>query len=78
MQSRAGRKQYGEPITAAFPEDSLRARHTRRLEAELVSISCSALLIRSLRVHVPPRFPRVSLILQKTEIARTVQPYPRC
>jgi len=68
MQSRAQRRQYGEPVEAAFPEDSLRARHTRGLEAELVSIECSALQIRSPRVHVPfrllrapPRAPRKPL-----------------
>ena len=60
MQSRAQRRQYGEPVEAAFPEDSLRARHTRGLEAELVSITCSALQIRSPRVHVPLRFSQQS------------------
>ena len=53
MQSRAQRRRYGEPVIAAFPEDSFRARHTRGLECELVSIACSAFLIRSPRVHVP-------------------------
>jgi hypothetical protein len=51
---------------AAFPEDSLRARHTRGLEGELVSIACSALQIRSPRVHVPLRFLRSLLDIQET------------
>ncbi len=66
---------------AAFPEDSFRARHTRRLECELVSIACSALKIRSPRVHVPLRSSRVApgcpkwngppiRALQRTALAR--------
>jgi hypothetical protein len=66
MQSRAQRRQYGEPVKTAFPEDSLRARHTRGLERELVSIACSALQIRSPRVHVPLRFLRSLLDLQES------------
>lgn len=45
---------------AAFPEHSFRARHTRGLERELESIQCSALNIRSPRLHVPLRFLRAA------------------
>ena len=42
--------------SAAVPECSLRARHTRRREIELVSIACSTLHIRRRWVHVPHPF----------------------
>ena len=58
MRSQAQRRQYGEPVIAAAPEYSLRARHTRGIEAEFESITCSPLHIRIPRVHVPPRFSR--------------------
>ena len=54
MQIQARRRRYGEPVIAAFPEYSLKARNTRGLEAELVNITCSAMIIRNPRVHVPP------------------------
>jgi hypothetical protein len=60
MQRRAQRRQYGEPVMAAVPECSLRARHTRGLESELVSVTRSALQVRSPRVHVPLRSSRVA------------------
>ncbi len=66
MQSRAQGRRYGEPVEAAFPEDLLRARHTRGLECELVSIACSALQIRGPRVHVPLRPLRALLELQES------------
>ena len=58
MQIQAQRRQYGEPVDAAIPEYSLRARHTRGVESEFVSITCSPLHIRTPRVHVPLRFSR--------------------
>ena len=58
MQAKAQRRQYGEPVSAATPEYSLRARHTRGVETEFVSITCSPLHIRTPRVHVPLRFLR--------------------
>lgn len=56
MQSQAQRRQYGDPVEAAFPEYSLRARRNLGLERELVSITCSALQIRSPGLHVPLLF----------------------
>ena len=58
MQAETQRRQYGEPVSAATPEYSLRARHTRGVETEFVSITCSPLHIRTPRVHVPLRFSR--------------------
>jgi hypothetical protein len=58
MQSRAQRKQYGEPVKRLSLSVRFGQRHTRGLEAELVIITCSPLQIRSPRVHVPlPIFP---------------------
>jgi hypothetical protein len=54
MQSRAQRRQYGEPVRRHPLSVRYGQRHTRGLEAELVSITCSGLQVRSPRVHVPP------------------------
>jgi hypothetical protein len=60
MQSRAQRRQYGEPVEWLSLSVRYGQRHTRGLEAELVSVTRSALQIRSPRVHVPPRPSRVA------------------
>jgi hypothetical protein len=54
MQSRAQRRQYGEPVKRHPLSVRYGQRHTRGLEAELESIPCSGLQVRSPRVHVPP------------------------
>jgi hypothetical protein len=54
MQSRAQRKQYGEPVRRLSLSVRYGQRHTRGLESRLVSIACSGLHVRSPRVHVPP------------------------
>jgi hypothetical protein len=53
MQSRAQRKQYGEPVERLPLSIRYGQRHTRGLEARFVNITCSPLKIRSPRVHVP-------------------------
>jgi hypothetical protein len=55
MQSRAQRRQYGEPVKRLSLSIRYGQRHTRELEARLVNITCSPLQIRSSRVHVPLR-----------------------
>ncbi len=60
MQSRAQRRQYGEPVRRLSLSVRYGQRHARGLEAELVSVSRSALQIRSPRVHVPLRSSRVA------------------
>jgi len=54
MQSRAQRRQYGEPVERLLLSIRYGQRHTRGLEARFVNITCSPLQIRSSRVHVPP------------------------
>jgi hypothetical protein len=81
MQSRAQRRQYGEPVERLSLSVRYGQRHTRGLEAELVSVTRSALQIRSPRVHVPLRSSRVApgcpkwnsqpiRALQRTALAR--------
>ena len=53
MQSRAQRRQYGEPVKRLPLSIRYGQWHTRGLEAEFVNITCSPLQIRSSRVHVP-------------------------
>ncbi len=60
MQSRAQRRQYGEPVERLSLSIRYGQRHTRGLEAELVSVTRSTLHIRSPRVHVPLRSSRVA------------------
>ena len=60
MQSRAQRRQYGEPVERLSLSVRYGQRHTRGLEAELESVMRSALKIRSPRVHVPLRSSRVA------------------
>src|SRR5450631_2963773 len=60
MQSRAQRRQYGEPVERLSLSVRYGQRHTRGLEAELESVTRSALQIRSPRVHVPLRSSRVA------------------
>jgi hypothetical protein len=59
MQSRAQRRQYGEPVERLSLSVRYGQRHTRGLETELVSVTRSALQVRSPRVHVPLRSSRV-------------------
>ena len=59
MQSRAQRRQYGEPVKRLSLRTRYGQRHTRGLEAELVNVTRSALQVRSPRVHVPLRSSRV-------------------
>jgi hypothetical protein len=65
MQSRAQRRQYGEPVRRHPLSIRYGQRHTRGLEAELESITCSALQVRSPRVHVPPQDLPIPRELQK-------------
>ena len=60
MQSRAQRRQYGEPVRRLSLSVRFGQRHTRGLEAELESVTRSALQIRSPRVHVPLRSSRAA------------------
>ena len=60
MQSRAQRRQYGEPVKRLSLSVRYGQRHTRGLEAELESVTRSPLQIRSPRVHVPLRSSRVA------------------
>src|SRR6185503_4610629 len=60
MQSRAQRRQYGEPVRRLSLSVRYGQRHTRGLETELVSVTRSALQVRSSRVHVPFRSSRVA------------------
>ena len=60
MQSRAQRRQYGEPVKRLSLSVRYGQRHTRGLEAELVIVTRSPLQIRSPRVHVPLRSSRVA------------------
>ena len=70
MQSRAQRRQYGEPVERLSLSVRYGQRHTRGLEAELVNVTRSPLQIRSPRVHVPPSiipsFPGLSKVEQST------------
>ena len=66
MQSRAQRRQYGEPVERLSLSVRYGQRHTRGRETELVSITCSALQIRRRWVHVPLRSSRVARAV-KTE-----------
>ena len=73
MQSRAQRRQYGEPVERLSLSVRYGQRHTRGLEAELVTVTRSPLQIRSPRVHVPPSiipsFPGLSKVEQSTHNA---------
>ena len=60
MQRRAQRRQYGEPVERLSLSVRYGQRHTRGLEAELVSVTRSPLQIRSPRVHVPLRSSRLA------------------
>ena len=60
MQSRAQRRQYGEPVRRLPLSIRYGQRHTREIEAEFESIKCSPLHIRIPRVHVPPLFSQQS------------------
>ena len=60
MQSRAQRRQYGEPVKRLSLSVRYGQRHTRGLEAELVNVTRSPLQVRSPRVHVPLRSSRVA------------------
>ena len=65
MQSRAQRKQYGEPVRRHPLSVRYGQRHTRGLETELESIPCSTLQVRSPRVHVPPPILPITRELRK-------------
>jgi hypothetical protein len=65
MQSRAQRRQYGEPVKRLPLSIRYGQRHTRGLEAEFVNITCSPLKIRSPRVHVPLGSSPVSRVCPK-------------
>jgi hypothetical protein len=60
MQSRAQRRQYGEPVERLSLSVRYGQGNARGLEAELESVTRSALQIRSPRVHVPLRSSRLA------------------
>jgi hypothetical protein len=71
MQSRAQRRQYGEPMARLSLSVRCGQRHTRWRERKLVSITCSSLLIRRQGMHVPhPLSPD-----RKVMESGTVHPY---
>ncbi len=57
MRASARRRRYGEPVERLSLRIRFGPRHTRGLGAELESIECSPLQIRSPRVHVPLPLP---------------------
>jgi hypothetical protein len=73
MQSRTQRSRYGEPVQRLSLSVRCGLRHTRRREAELVSITCSALQIRRRWVHVPHPI----LSIPEGMESGTVDPYQR-
>jgi hypothetical protein len=71
MQSRTQRSQYGEPVARLSLSIRYGQRHTRRREAELVSIACSTLHIRRRWVHVSQPFSPEGEVME----SGTVYPY---
>ena len=74
MQSRTQRRQYGEPVARLSLRIRCGRRHTLRREGELVSITCSALLIRRRWIHVPQSLSPVGEVME----SGTVRPYQNC
>ena len=71
MQSRTQRRRYGEPVARLSLSIRHGQRHTRRREAELMSIACSTLHIRRRWVHVPHPFSPGKEVME----SGTVYPY---